>query len=72
MERRGTNFIPFRLAEAGSLTFLGQAALTALAKGRSTIEERLARWLIQADDPVDNLDTRLTHEYLARSRRSSR
>jgi CRP-like cAMP-binding protein len=45
--------------------FLGQSALTALANGRSTIEERLARWLLMADDRVDEDELPLTHEFLA-------
>ena len=45
--------------------FLDQAAMTALANGRSTIEERLARWLLLADDRVDGPEIPLTHEFLA-------
>ena len=45
--------------------FLDQAAMTALANGRSTIEERLARWLLMADDRVDEEKLPLTHEFLA-------
>ena len=33
--------------------FLAQTTTTALANGRSTIEERLARWLLMAADRVD-------------------
>jgi CRP-like cAMP-binding protein len=46
-------------------SFLDQAATTALANGRSTIEERLARWLLMADDRVDGDELPLTHEFLA-------
>jgi CRP-like cAMP-binding protein len=46
-------------------SFLDQAAMTALANGRSTIEERLARWLLMADDRVDEDELPLTHEFLA-------
>ena len=45
--------------------FLDQAAMTALANGRSTIEERLARWLLMADDRVDGAKLPLTQEFLA-------
>ena len=45
--------------------FLDQAAMTALANGRSTIEERLARWLLLADDRLDEPEITLTHEFLA-------
>jgi CRP-like cAMP-binding protein len=46
-------------------SFLDQAAMTALAHGRSTIEERLVRWLLLADDRVDKGELLLTHEFLA-------
>ena len=45
--------------------FLDQAAMTALANGRSSIEERLARWLLLADDRIDEPEIPLTHEFLA-------
>jgi Crp-like helix-turn-helix domain len=38
---------------------------TALANGRSKIEERLARWLLLAHDRVDGDELPLTHEFLA-------
>jgi CRP-like cAMP-binding protein len=46
-------------------TFLEQATRTAVANGRSKIEERLARWLLMADDRIDGPDLPLTHEFLA-------
>jgi CRP-like cAMP-binding protein len=46
-------------------TFLNQTAQTAVANGRSKIEERLARWLLMADDRIDGGDLSLTHEFLA-------
>ncbi len=46
-------------------SFLNQTASTVVANGRSTIEERLARWLLMADDRIDGDELRLTHEFLA-------
>ena len=45
--------------------FLDQATRTAVANGRSKIEERLARWLLMAADRLDNGELPLTHEFLA-------
>ena len=45
--------------------FLVQASHTALANGRSKLEERLARWLLMAHDRIDGDDLTLTHELLA-------
>ena len=45
--------------------FLIQTAQTALANGRSKIEERLARWLLMARERMDTDDLPLTHEFLA-------
>ena len=44
--------------------FLMQTTSTALANGRSKIEERLARWLLLADDRIDGDQLPLTHEFL--------
>ena len=41
-----------------------QTTTTALANGRSKIEERLARWLLMAHDRVDGDELPLTHELL--------
>ena len=45
--------------------FLLQTTTTALANGRSNIEERLARWLLMADDRIDGDQLPLTHEFLS-------
>jgi CRP-like cAMP-binding protein len=45
--------------------FLTQTAQTAVANGRSKIEERLARWLLMADDRIHGDELPLTHEFLA-------
>jgi CRP-like cAMP-binding protein len=45
--------------------FLTQTTQTALANGRGKIEERLARWLLLAQDRVDGNELKLTHEFLA-------
>ena len=44
--------------------FLAQTTTTALANGRSKAEERLARWLLMADDRIDSDELPLTHEFL--------
>lgn len=45
--------------------FLIQTANTALANGRSTNTERLARWLLMADDRIDGSELPLTHKFLS-------
>jgi CRP-like cAMP-binding protein len=45
--------------------FQTQTAETALANGRSKIEERLARWILMADDRIDGDELPLTHEFLS-------
>lgn len=45
--------------------FQTQTTETALANGRSKIEERLARWILMADDRVDGDELPLTHEFLS-------
>ena len=45
--------------------FLTQATQTALANGRSKIDERLSRWLLMADDRIDGEELPLTHEFLS-------
>jgi CRP-like cAMP-binding protein len=43
---------------------MSQITQTALSKGRHKIEERLARWLLMADDRVDGHQLPLTQEFL--------
>lgn len=50
-----------RYAQAFSI----QVGFTALANGRFTIDERLARWLLMCHDRVDGDSIALTHEFLA-------
>jgi CRP-like cAMP-binding protein len=45
--------------------FVVQTAQTALANGRSKLEERLARWLLMANDRLDGNEVPLTHEFLS-------
>lgn len=45
--------------------FLVQVTHSALAISRSTIEQRLARWLLMAHDRVDQDDVPLTHAFLS-------
>ena len=42
-----------------------QTAYTAMANGRSKVDQRLARWLLMAHDRIDGDDLPLTHEFLA-------
>ncbi|HEY4201039.1 MAG TPA: Crp/Fnr family transcriptional regulator [Devosiaceae bacterium] len=42
-----------------------QIASTALANGRSKLEDRLARWLLMVQDRIDSDRIDLTHEFLA-------
>ncbi|MBZ9777287.1 Crp/Fnr family transcriptional regulator, partial [Mesorhizobium sp. CO1-1-8] len=45
--------------------FLIQSSRTALVNSQSTIEERLARWLLMVDDRAEGNIIYLTHEFLA-------
>lgn len=42
-----------------------QTSRTALANSRNTIDERLARWILMAQDRLDGDEFSLTHEFLA-------
>lgn len=46
-------------------TFLIQATQTAKANARSSLDERLARWLLMAHDRLDTDDLNITHEFLS-------
>jgi CRP-like cAMP-binding protein len=46
-------------------TLTVQMGFTALSNGRYKLEERLARWLLMAQDRSDGDDIALTHEFLA-------
>jgi CRP-like cAMP-binding protein len=48
-----------------ALDFQTQTTETALANGRGKIEERLARWILMADDRTDGDELALTHEFLS-------
>ena len=45
--------------------FMIQTAHTALANGRASLEERLARWLLMAHDRLDGDELPLIHDFLA-------
>lgn len=45
--------------------FMAQTASTALANGKATVAERLARWLLMALDRQDGNEVHLTHEFLS-------
>jgi CRP-like cAMP-binding protein len=45
--------------------FMTQTAHTAIANGRATVVERLARWILMAHDRLDGDDLPLTHEFLS-------
>ena len=44
---------------------VAQVSQTAMANGRQTVEQRLARWLLMANDRLDGHEIALTHEILA-------
>jgi CRP-like cAMP-binding protein len=45
--------------------FLIQTSQTAIANGRNTIVERLARWLLMAQDRVGSTELPMTHDFLS-------
>jgi CRP-like cAMP-binding protein len=46
-------------------SFLNQNTRTALSNGTATLEERLARWLLMANDRLGGDSVPLTHEFLS-------
>jgi len=44
---------------------MNQTANTALSNGTATLEERLARWLLMANDRLSGNEVPLTHEFLS-------
>ena len=44
---------------------MNQTANTAFSNGTATLEERLARWLLMANDRLDGDEIPLTHEFLS-------
>ena len=46
-------------------SFMNQTANIALSNGTATLEERLARWLLMANDRLDGDEIPLTHEFLS-------
>jgi CRP-like cAMP-binding protein len=46
-------------------TFMVQASQTAVANGRSNLDERLARWILMAQDRLERDRLPLTHQFLA-------
>jgi CRP-like cAMP-binding protein len=62
------------MQESGSLqaallryvqVFMAQTAHTAIANARAKLDERLARWILMADDRLEGNSLPLTHEFLA-------
>jgi CRP-like cAMP-binding protein len=45
--------------------FMNQTTRTALSNGTATLEERLARWLLMANDRLRGNEVPLTHEFLS-------
>jgi len=45
--------------------FMNQTANTALSNGTASLEERLARWLLMANDRLEGNEIPLTHEFLS-------
>lgn len=60
-ERESLRRVLMRYAQS----FIVQVTQTAVANARATIEERLARWLLMAQDRVESDEIYLTHEFLA-------
>jgi CRP-like cAMP-binding protein len=48
-----------------ALAFMNQTANTALSNGTASLDERLARWLLMANDRLEGNGVPLTHEFLS-------
>jgi CRP-like cAMP-binding protein len=46
-------------------TFMTQTAHTAISNARAKLDERLARWILMADDRIEDHKLPLTHEFLS-------
>ena len=55
----------FRRASTFRSLFSVQSGYTALANAHGKVEERLARWLLMAQDRIASKELILTHEFLA-------
>lgn len=60
-ERRSLHLALLRYVHS----LLQQTVHTAMANGRCTIEQRLARWLLMSQDRLGGVEIPLTHEFLA-------
>ena len=60
-EREAVHKLFLRYANA----FMIQTTHTAIANARGTLEQRLARWLVMAQDRVNSTTLPLTHEFLS-------
>ena len=53
--------VVLRFAQA----FMTQTTQTAIANGRATVDERLARWILMARDRLESDELPLTHQFLS-------
>lgn len=47
------------------IAFMHQVSSTSVANGKGTVEQRLARWLVMAQDRVGGTEVQVTHEFLS-------
>lgn len=48
-----------------AIAFMHQVSGTSVANGKGTVEQRLARWLVMAQDRVGGTEVQVTHEFLS-------
>src|SRR4051812_24281347 len=60
-ESRSLHFSLLKYVQA----FMAQTAHTAIANSRAKLPERLARWLLMANDRLPGNSVELTHEFLS-------